>query len=102
TNFATPARTPERSAAYNRHAPLGKPPRARQPYTRDRRSSRKETIHQMQQPPATPEEPRPDMPQPAQPGQPTPVPPETPTRSPDIDVPAPGTQPPTTPISPVG
>ena len=56
----------------------------------------------MQQQPTTPEEPRPDTPQPSQPGQPTPVPPETPTRTPDIDVPAPGTQPPTTPISPVG
>jgi hypothetical protein len=56
----------------------------------------------MQQNPPIPEEPRPDDPQPAQPGQPTPVPPETPTRAPNIDVPSPGTQPPTTPVSPVG
>jgi len=56
----------------------------------------------MQQPPATPEEPQPSHPEPAQPGQPTPVPPETPTRTPNIDVPSPGTQPPSSPVSPVG
>jgi hypothetical protein len=56
----------------------------------------------MQQPPTIPEEPRPDAPQPSQPGQPCPVPPETPTRSPNIDVPSPGTQPPKNPVSPVG
>jgi hypothetical protein len=55
----------------------------------------------MQQPPPVPEEPRPDIPQPSQPGQPGPVPPETPTRTPDIDVPSPGTQP-TGPVSPIG
>jgi hypothetical protein len=39
------------------------------------------------------------------PGQPTPAPPETPPQGPYIDVPAPatpGTDPPSTPISPVG
>jgi hypothetical protein len=55
----------------------------------------------MQQNPPVPEEPQPDTPEPAQPGQPTPAPPETPTRAPNIDVPSPGTQPPT-PVSPVG
>jgi len=56
----------------------------------------------MQQNPPLPEEPRPDTPPASQPGQPTPVPPETPTRAPNIDVPSPGTQPPTRPLSPVG
>ena len=55
----------------------------------------------MQQQPNVPGEPQPDMPQPSQPGQHSPVPPETPTRTPDIDVPSPGTQP-TGPVSPVG
>ena len=43
-------------------------------------------------------------PQPGQPGQPSEAPAETPPQGPDIDVPAPsvpGTQPPTTPISPI-
>jgi hypothetical protein len=43
--------------------------------------------------------------QPSQPGQPSHAPAENPPQTPDIDVPAPstpGTQPPTTPISPIG
>ena len=56
----------------------------------------------MQQLPPIPETPPHNPPQPSQPGQPSPVPPETPTRTPDIDVPAPGTQPPSSPVSPVG
>jgi len=64
----------------------------------------------MQQPPPTPDQPSheppatPD-PAPAQPGQPSEAPPEEPGHNPNIDVPSPqtpGTQPPTTPISPVG
>lgn len=43
--------------------------------------------------------------QPSQPGQPTPAPAEEPGTSPSIDVPSPstpGTEQPTTPISPIG
>jgi hypothetical protein len=53
-----------------------------------------------------PVEPQPGQPaQPSQPGQPSEAPAETPPQGPDIDIPAPsvpGTQPPTTPISPIG
>jgi hypothetical protein len=51
----------------------------------------------MQQLPPFPDEP----PEPSQPGQPSESPPEQPVHTPDVDVPSPGTQPPTTPISPV-
>ena len=63
----------------------------------------------MQQLPPFPDEPgepsEPVEPQPSQPGQPTEAPAEEPNHNPTIDVPspsAPGTEPPTTPISPVG
>ena len=61
----------------------------------------------MQQLPPFPEEhsPSPGTPEPSQPGQPTHAPAEEPGQVPNIDVPSPaspGTQPPTTPVSPVG
>ena len=60
----------------------------------------------MQQLPPFPDQPsEPATPIEPQPGGPSPAPAETPPIGPDIDVPAPsvpGTQPPSTPISPVG
>lgn len=58
----------------------------------------------MQQLPPFPDQP-PATPDPSSPGQPSEAPAEAPSHSPDIDVPspsAPGTQAPTTPVSPVG
>jgi hypothetical protein len=58
----------------------------------------------MQQLPPGPQEP-PTTPHPSQPGGPSEAPPETPVHTPDVDVPSPstpGTDPPSTPISPVG
>ena len=55
----------------------------------------------MQQLPPFPDE----TPQPSQPGQPSEAPSETPPQGPDIDVPSPanpGTEPPSTPMSPIG
>ena len=55
--------------------------------------------------PAQPGQPTPNPAQPSEPGQPTRAPSETPPQGPDIDVPSPsspGTEAPTTPISPVG
>ena len=58
------------------------------------------------QPGSPPETPSPSPgPEPSQPGSPTPAPPEINPPGPDIDTPAPvqpGTEPPSTPISPVG
>ena len=63
----------------------------------------------MQQLPPFPDEPgqpsEPVEPQPSQPGRPSEAPAEDPGGTPNIDVPsppAPGIEPPTTPISPVG
>jgi len=63
----------------------------------------KEIMQQLPPFPDTPSNPEPI--EPSQPGQPTPAPQETPPHGPDVDVPSPpspGTEPPTTPISPVG
>lgn len=71
----------------------------RQLHGRDGRLWGEEKI--MQQLPPFPD----DMPQPSQPGQPSEAPSETPPQGPDIDVPSPsspGTEAPTTPISPIG
>jgi hypothetical protein len=67
------------------------------------RSSAKEN-ETVQQLPPIPEEPGTPSPQPSPPAQPTPAPAEEPGTTPNIDVPSPaspGTQPPTTPVSPV-
>ena len=103
TNSATPARTPERCAAYNRRGWLGNPNARQLTVPKDVQARGEHSMQQLPNEPAT--TPAPATPDPPQPGQPVQPPPETPTHAPDIDVPSPvspGTNPNPGPISPVG
>src|SRR4029079_2029939 len=101
------ARGPRKPAAYSKDRRLGKPPN-QQLIRSPRRSESKERPAMPQLPPF-PDEPgqpsEPVEPQPSQPGRPSEAPAEEPGHTPNIDVPsppAPGTEPRTTQISPVG
>ena len=104
TNSATRAR-PAKVGAYSKDVRSGNPEPPPQPFSTQGRCGCLE-IPPMQQLPPFPDTPsNPEPIEPSQPGQPTPAPAEEPPVGPDVDVPSPatpGTQPPSTPISPVG
>jgi hypothetical protein len=88
--------------AYSKDAAVGNPLWA-QPFHRQYERARSPAMQQLPPFPDTPTNPEPV--EPSQPGQPSPAPSEEPATTPNIDVPSPsspGTEPPTTPISPVG
>ena len=102
TNSATPARTRQGAGAYTSRGAMGKRLDRNDLAPRGVCRQRRRDVQHDPNDPDEPEEP--DV-EPSQPGQPSEAPAEEPALPPDIDIPSPsspGTEPLSTPISPIG